>query len=381
MKQHNISECKDGNCWQKEPTYRIGVCSKSSIVYWVLSDQKEYAEGIFVTKTKIASVVLFDEQKGLPIVFSSIHPVDVACILVAYNTIRHQSDSRLFEEEFTEVDRSLVEQAVASGDAPLIPPSRSKTHQWLLKRSMDALFWRESVRFFSAGPHRYASLCCYRVSEYPAVRGHVALTLDDAPCRFSRGNSRLSQVLETLAAYNKSTATFMMVGKFMENPSHQCDLIELLQQGHEMGNHGMVDRAYDADSPQDFAQAVDQCSDRIKQVQRLAGVSEGVHYFRAPHGKYTRAMESVLHSRKLCNVMCDTYASCPIIEDGEYIGSSLSQRAQHGSIILLHMPERGFRDWCMVALIRLLDGLKERNLKVVSVSKLEALAHGGMAQA
>jgi hypothetical protein len=85
-------------------------------------------------------------------------------------------------------------------------------------------------------------------------------------------------------------------------------------------------------------------------------------------------MEKVLDSRGLTNVMCDVFACCPIIEDGEHIGSLLSRRAQHGSIVLLHMPERGFRDWCMVALKRVLEGLQKRNLAVVTVGMLEALA-------
>ena len=41
--------------------------------------------------------------------------------------------------------------------------------------------------------------------------------------------------------------------------------------------------------------------------------------------------------------MCDTYACCPVIQDGDFIGKFLAKQAEHGSIIVIHMPEHGFR--------------------------------------
>jgi len=275
--------------------------------------------------------------------------------------------------------RDLVDtDADTNAEAALesLPRSRLKIQQFLLKVAMELVFWRPSVEFFACGPHRWASLCYYRMNNHPGVAGHVALSIDDAPCRFSdNGKSRLKEVLTMLDEF-RAKATFMTVGSFL-HPSHDQDMLNLLRAGHELGNHGMEDRAYDADSPEDFASAVDQCSSRIKGLQRRAGVPERVSYFRAPHGKYTIEMEKVLRSRNLVNVMCDTYSSCPIVEDGAYIGQLLSKRAQSGSIILLHMPERGFRDYCLEALRILLAGLQRRNLRLVTIGRLQELAEGG----
>merc|ERR1711879_567176 len=116
------------------------------------------------------------------------------------------------------------------------------------------------------------------------------------------------------------------------------------------------------DTSADFASAVDQCSALIEQLQREAGLPTKVRWFRAPHGKYTRTMQSVIKERELENVMCDTYASCPVVTDGDFIGNFLTNRAQDGSIILLHMPERGFREWCLQGLEILLEGLERRGL-------------------
>merc|ERR1712107_927423 len=92
-------------------------------------------------------------------------------------------------------------------------------------------------------------------------------------------------------------------------------------------------------------------------------------------GKYTQAMEDVLTSRDLTNVMCDTYASCPVVQDGEFIGRFLAGRAQSGSIILLHTPERGLREWCFVGLELLLQGLAAKGLQVLTVGELHRRAH------
>lgn len=203
---------------------------------------------------------------------------------------------------------------------------------------------------------------------------HVALTFDDAPCRLGPQNSRVHDVLTLLQAWN-AHASFMTIGQYANG--HEQDLINVLRAGNELGNHGMLDRPYHEDSPDQFSKAVDDCSELIQSLHHKAGVEGGgVRWFRAPHGKYTRTMEEVLQKRQMTNVMCDTYASCPIVEDGDFIGRFLARKAKHGSIILLHMPERGLREWCLVALQRLLVGLAERGLRAVTVSQLEKLATG-----
>ena len=365
--------------------YLIGTCRASSnIVQWEWAGNS-FAEAINLwaryTQTRkqqrACAAVLFDHVRQYPLQFSSSEdPMDVACILKSYQQQQQQLkdvDQDCNVQQACTVDREAIVQAVEDGEIPLVWPSRSPTEQWLLKRCMDVLFWRPSVRFFSAGPLRYASRCYWNVRDHPAVRGHVALTLDDAPCRFhSPYNSQLPEVLETLSAY-QARATFMVVGNFINN--HEHDLVQAIRQGHELANHGMLDRPYDRDSVEDFGAAVDECNKRIQALHEKAGrTDKQVKFFRAPHARYTTQMQKVLASRGLENAMCDTFASCPIVEDGEYIGNALSRRAQDGSIILLHMPEKGFREHTMLALKRLLEGLQQRQLRVVSLEMMQALA-------
>ena len=70
--------------------------------------------------------------------------------------------------------------------------------------------------------------------------------------------------------------------------------MSLLREGHELGNHGLVDKSYANDSREDFAAALDECSSKIVNLQRSAGLSETVRWFRAPHGKLSAAIRREL---------------------------------------------------------------------------------------
>jgi peptidoglycan/xylan/chitin deacetylase (PgdA/CDA1 family) len=265
-----------------------------------------------------------------------------------------------------------MSKALSQGRVAFVPAERLGITQLANMFFVHEFFGRRTVTHFGSEPYRYQSLCFFNADRYPAVRKHVALTIDDAPCRFGPSSSELPRVLELLQRHG-AKATFMMVGGWCTD-QHTTDIVSLLRDGHELGNHGMLDRPYHQDSKSEFGAAVDECSEKICSLQRSAGVPERVRWFRAPHGKYTKAMADELETRGLTNVMCDTYASCPIVQDGEFIGRHLTERTQDGSIILIHMPEKGVREWCLVGLTRLLQGLEERNFKVVTVGELARLA-------
>jgi len=274
----------------------------------------------------------------------------------------HDADQRCqsFEELFT-------------GSCPTLDKSHSMPHsrgpltQSLTKMVVKTLFNRKTVTFFGSGPLRNASLCYYDVAHRPKVTGFVALTIDDAPCRQGRSASMVQMVRALLRKYN-AKVTFMLISKHATG--HEEDLVDLLNDGHELGNHGVEDRPYHEEDEAAFEEAVSKCTEKIRSIQRRAGVKDQVSWFRAPHGKYTLTMEKVLSRKGLTNVMCDTYACCPVIQDGAFIGDALANYATHGSIILVHMPEHGFRDWCYTALEHVLEGLSKRGLQAVTVSEL-----------
>ena len=251
---------------------------------------------------------------------------------------------------------------------------------------------RRAMAHFGTAPHRNASLCYFPVDTFPHVRGHVALTLDDAPCRFHSPNpttavsASLVPAVRSLLHQYQAQATFMVVGHWVRRSTdHQSSLIDLIQDGHELANHGMLDQSYEFASPHEFGQAVHECQDILESLydEAAAGVvTSADHYssvprlrwFRPPHGRYTQAMETVLDEQGLLPVLCDAYASCPIVQDGPFVAQQLLHQVQDGSILLLHMPERHVRPWCWTALQLVLQHLKHHNWRVVTLSHLAHLA-------
>lgn len=306
------------------------------------------------------SMVLFDPS-GVPVCchsgFLDPRGTGVAALLQA------QRASKVA----TVLSSATIHEAIESGDAPFIPREQGPFVRAALRYVWGSVASRSSV----SSMWSRNSLCYLDVAQWPGVRGLVALTIDDAPGRLGPGNSMMRQVLDLLKAHD-AHATFMIMGKFAEGGDGE--LVEALRSGHELGNHGLVDRKYSTDSESAFAEALEACSNAILRLQRAANVAEAVRWFRAPHGAYSHPMQEALRKRGLTNVMCDTYACCPVIQDGRFIGEFLASHVSHGSIALLHMPEHGFREWCLEGLAQLLVALDQRGFRAVTVGELVAAA-------
>lgn len=343
--------------------WTVGECKEGKLHFQDFQQEQD-ARDAFSIGFGRWSRVLFGPD-GQPEAFSCVGSdgVDGAFILRAYKQGRDCG-----------LDRKSVAEDVEAGREPFLPPDRSLCKQWLMKRTMQLCFWNSMITRCASHPLRTGSLCCVDNRLSPGVRGYVALTIDDAPCRFGRSHSRVKDVQKLLESYN-AHATFMVIGSFVDG--HEADLVELLQGGHEFGNHGMLDRSYETNP--NFAKDVDRCTEKILELQRSAGVPEGVEWFRAPHGRYTQAMHDILQEpeRNLTNVMTSAYASCPIVQDGDFIGGFLARNVSDGGIIVLHMPEKGHREWCLLGLERMLHGLEQRGLRAVTVGKLMELADAG----
>ncbi|KAL3902861.1 MAG: hypothetical protein SGARI_005643 [Bacillariaceae sp.] len=180
-----------------------------------------------------------------------------------------------------------------------------------------------------------------------------------------------------LSKYN-ATATFMAIQQFL-TPAHDQDVIRLFREGHEMANHGVQDKAMsntkDYPTADTFADAVKGCNTRIEELQEKARQGQKDGDSLSISRGYTTLMERGLEKLDMYNVMCDAYAVDPIVENGAWIARSLERQAKDGSIILIHMPERGFREYCLTALKLLLEKLcVEKGYKIVTVSELQRIS-------
>ena len=130
----------------------------------------------------------------------------------------------------------------------------------------------------------------------------------------------------------------------------------------------MMDRPYHRETAVDFE------ADFLETEEVLAQYRSGSPpWYRAPFGRLSRAMQTVLDTRSLTHVLCDCFANDTAIPDPEWIARFILARVKSGSIVLIHMPERGCREWNLQAMRLTLDGLSKRGLRVVNVSELHQI--------
>lgn len=95
-------------------------------------------------------------------------------------------------------------------------------------------------------------------------------------------------------------------------------------------------------------------------------------WFRAPHADASPEMWRVLQRYSFTNVLCDVFANDTVISDPEFIAQTLLSllHREGGSIVVIHVPERGFREHNLRALHMFLQGLADMGLSAVTVSAL-----------
>lgn len=205
-------------------------------------------------------------------------------------------------------------------------------------------------------------------SRHPGVQGTVALTIDDG---FSRNGAQSSLVPEVRALLKQhaARATFFLCSDYLTGC--EADAQSLLEDGHELANHMTMDSHKWAGGPiEEFEADLCVCSRALDAI-RPEG-QRGVGWFRAPGGRLTAAMREVMQRHGMRHALGDCYCDDWAIEDATYVAQTLLGQATSGSVIIMHMPERGFREHCLEALRQLLDGLSAKGLACVTLSDLVA---------
>ena len=208
------------------------------------------------------------------------------------------------------------------------------------------------------------TVCYLDAKLHPGVKGLIALSIDDGFCGPDNpGADLVDEVREILKTY-KARATFFVTGQHCEQVDRK-KIKRLLKDGHELANHNLEDWYYNSDTAAQFAADLEKTNDIIEDLQGFT-----VPWYRAPHGMYSSTMETELRRRGMFNVMVDAFANDTNIPDKDYIIDFLLNHSHEGSISLIHMPEKGCREWNLEVLDKVLAGYGNRGLKTVTVSEL-----------
>lgn len=247
--------------------------------------------------------------------------------------------------------------------------SRGELGLWLLWTCLTRLGTRRVVALLKAVFPQYATTTFYYgVAGHSGASGLVALTIDDAVCRQSASHSMLAEVLALLRT-ESARATFFLSSDYVR----EGDAAAIVRAGHELGNHLPKDSdEYAALAAADFERALLETEGVLEPV-RARGARR---WFRAPGGRLTRAMVEVLQRHGISHALGDVYADDWQIRDPETVANLYLRQADEGSVVIMHMPERGFRQHTLEAMRLVLQGLAARGLKVVTLGQLSQAALG-----
>jgi peptidoglycan/xylan/chitin deacetylase (PgdA/CDA1 family) len=197
------------------------------------------------------------------------------------------------------------------------------------------------------------------------------LTIDDGICRQAEPERSMVGEVRELLLRHQAAATFMLCSDYVRG--REGDAKKLLEDGHEFGNHCPKDREYASLSPEDFETELRQTS---RELEALLPPGDGakVRWFRAPQAKYTFSMHEAVKRNGMRHALADCYCDDFMNKDPSWVASTLLRQCSSGSIIIVHMPERGHWEHTFEALRLLLEGLDARGLRCVTLSKLAELA-------
>ena len=202
-----------------------------------------------------------------------------------------------------------------------------------------------------------------------ACKGHVGLTIDDGLCRNGPGPSMVAEVA-TLLKEHDARCTFFVCSEYLVGVEAEAEA--LVHEGHELGNHMTSDKQfYFHKLPAgEFEQ---QLRGTTQAIEAVPGVGR-VRWFRAPQALYTQSMERTVTSHGLRHALGDCYADDWAMEhNADFVARTILKQARDGSVIVLHQPERGFREHTFAILRQVLEGLRAKGLKCRTLSEMASL--------
>ncbi len=195
----------------------------------------------------------------------------------------------------------------------------------------------------------------YHISTPDSV---VALTFDDGPTPVYT-----EEVLNILKSENVK-ATFFVIGSVVEKHMYEAALI--VKNGNELGNHSWSHERMVLKSAIFISKEIEDTDHIIRKVGY-----KGEIYFRPPYGKKLLMLPWYLSHHNRTTIMWDSEPeSYPdIAKNAEGITEYILSNAHPGSIILLHAMYAS-NDATRKALPMIIDGLKKRGYRFVTVSQL-----------
>lgn len=188
------------------------------------------------------------------------------------------------------------------------------------------------------------------------ARKVVALTIDDSP-----DPNTTPKILDVLRQ-NQAQATFFVISEQVR--TNETIIRQIIEQGHELGNHLTTDKPSIKLSPEEFE------ADLLAAHNTLTQFSIP-NWLRPASGLYNRTMIETSHKYKYKVALGSIFPFDTHIHSPWFASSHILLNTRPGSIIILHdNGQRGERT--VLTLERALPELSRRGYRVVTLSELFA---------
>jgi len=200
----------------------------------------------------------------------------------------------------------------------------------------------------------------YHISSSEKV---VALTFDDGPSPV--WTPRILDVLKEAQV----KATFFMLG--MHAQRYPDVARRVAEEGHEIGNHTYDHHGVFYYKPEELNREVRQAETIIESITGIK-----TKYFRPPKAWLTREEKQQLKDMGYETVLWSLNSKDWVTFDDRYIVNYILRHVRPGDILLFHdsgglfKPEGGKRKETVKAVSRLIEKLKERGYRFVTISQL-----------
>jgi peptidoglycan-N-acetylglucosamine deacetylase len=206
----------------------------------------------------------------------------------------------------------------------------------------------------------------------------VALTIDDAPCFLDQGDCGTRLILDAIADQNQkydhlepARATFFIISSHL-SPSSQI-IAEIMAQGHEIANHGVIDETHALLTPQQFEQQLKEAHDQLLQ---LTGTD--IRWYRPGRGFYNQAMLKAIanltakdhYDLKLVLASMIPFDTFKLTNHPWLTAMYTKQMIFPGAILVFHANSLMVAKNTAIALKFILEDLRQRGYRIVTVSEL-----------
>ncbi len=207
----------------------------------------------------------------------------------------------------------------------------------------------------------------------------VALTIDDAPCYQDREDVGTKLILKAIATHNKqyshlepARATFFIIS------SHLCPdsqiVPEIIANGHEIGNHGVIDETHAWLTPQQFEQQLKEAHEKLLE---LTGNNE-IRWYRPGRGLYNQKMLQAIanltaaenYDLRLVLASMIPFDTFDFANNPWLTAMYTRQMIFPGAILVFHANSFKVAQNTAIALETILRDLRQRDYRIVTVSEL-----------